>query len=345
MYVGIDTHKDTLAACVVDGSGRLLDQSQFGNHPGGLEALVAWLRRSDSDPVARVGIEGSANFGAGLTRRLRLDGVDVREVPAKLTGRERTRMRRPGKTDPTDALAIARVTAREEDLPPARGQGINDDLKVLVDAREELITARTAEANRLHADLAILLPGYGRGLRSLVGPANLLKAEELLDGLAGVRAAVARRRVGRIRAIDTEIEEISAELRDCLASTGTSLTGLHGVGPIVAARILGEVGDITRFPSRHHFAAGNGTAPIPIASGRTDRHRLNRGGNRRLNRAIHVVARTQAAWHPEAKEYVARKRAEGKTQSEAIRCLKRRLSDVIYRTLIADANSQQAPPA
>jgi len=107
---------------------------------------------------------------------------------------------------------------------------------------------------------------------------------------------------------------------------------------ITAARTIGEVGDIRRFPSKHHFAADNGTAPIPVASGRTDRYRLNRGGNRRLNRAIHVIARTQAAWYPEAKTYMEKKRAEGKTRAEALRCLKRRLSDIVYRTLLEDHN-------
>ena len=192
--------------------------------------------------------------------------IDVREVPAKLTGRERSRLRRPGKTDPTDALAIARITARDADLPPARRQGPHEDLKVLVDAREELVTARTAEANRLHADLSILLPGYTGQLRSLVHPDSVTMAAELLDASDGVRAGIARRRIVRLRRFDEEITDLTTEINHALGVVGTTLTEIHGVGVITAARIIGEVGDIRRFPSKHHFAADNGTAPIPVAS-------------------------------------------------------------------------------
>ena len=348
MFIGIDTHKDTLAVSCVDSTGREVAQRSFGNSPAGHAKLLAWTCSRNLD-IGRVGIEGSANFGAGVAHFLYAQGLDVREVPAKLTGRERTRLRRPGKTDPTDALAIARITARDPDLPPARRRGPHEDLKVLVDAREELVTARTAEANRLHADLSIMLPGYASHLRSLVQPDSVTKASQLLDGLEGVRAGVARRRIARLRRFEEEITDMTTEIAHALEVVGTTLIDIHGVGIITAARIIGEVGDVRRFPSKHHFAAGNGTAPIPVASGRTDRYRLNRGGNRRLNRAIHVIARTQAAWYPEAKAYMDKKRAEGKTRAEALRCLKRRLSDVVYRTLLDDheltINQAKATPA
>lgn len=341
MFIGVDTHKDTLAVSCVDAAGREVAQKAFANTPDGHVQLLSWML-SRAPHLDRVGIEGSANFGAGIAHFLYQHDIDVREVPAKLTGRERTRLRRPGKTDPTDALAIARVTARDPDLPPARRRGPQEDLKVLVDAREELVTARTAEANRLHADLSILLPGYAGQLRSLVHPDSVAKAGRLVKPLDGARAGVARRRVARLRRLDHEIAEMTEEIKQALTAVGTTLTTIHGVGVITAARIIGEVGDIGRFPSKHHFAAGNGTAPIPVASGRTDRHRLNRGGNRRLNRAMHVIARTQAAWYPEAKTYMEKKRAEGKTRAEALRCLKRRLSDTVYRTLRHDQEQNLA---
>ena len=337
MFVGIDTHKDTLAVSCVDSAGREVGRRTFTNTPAGHAKLLTWTRTLTPD-LGRVGIEGSANFGADVAHFLNDQEIDVREVPAKLTGRERTRLRRPGKTDPTDALAIARVTARDSDLPPARRRGPEEDLKVLVDAREELVRARTAEANRLHADLSIVLPGYAAQLRSLVHPDSVTKASQLLEAVEGVRAGVARRRIPRLRRFDEEITEMTTQIKQALEVVGTTLTDIHGVGVITAARIIGEVGDIRRFSSKHQFAAGNGTAPIPVASGRTDRHRLNRGGNRRLNRAIHVIARTQAAWYPEAKTYMDKKGAEGKTRAEALRCLKRRLSDIVYRTLLEDQN-------
>lgn len=209
---------------------------------------------------------------------------------------------------------------------------------MLVDAHEELITARTAEANRLHADLSILLPGYSRQIPNLIAGDALDAAHSLLADVGTTRGRIALRRIQRLRGLDDDIAEMTDEIKQAVAATKTSLTRIHGVGPITAARIIGEVGDIHRYPTKDHFAAGNGTAPIPVSSGRTDRHRLNRGGNRRLNRAIHVIARTQATWHPAAKAYVDKKRAEGKTRPEAIRCLKRQLSDVVYRALRDDAN-------
>jgi transposase len=139
----------------------------------------------------------------------------------------------------------------------------------------------------------------------------------------------------RLRELDAEIRQLTLQLTKLVTASRTRLTDLVGVGPILAARILGEVGDVARFPNANHFAAANGTAPIPVASGRTDRHRLNRGGNRRLNRAIHYVALTQATREPRAVAYLARKQAEGKTRREALRCLKRRLSTVIFKTLLA----------
>jgi transposase len=145
----------------------------------------------------------------------------------------------------------------------------------------------------------------------------------------------ARCRIARLRELDREIRDLACQLTRLVAASRTRLIDLVGVGPILAARILGEVGDIARFPDADHFAAANGTAPIPVASGRTDRHRLNRGGNRRLNRALHYVALTQATWEPRAVAYLARKQAEGKTRREALRCLKRRLSTVIFRILLA----------
>ena len=338
MFIGVDTHKDTLAVSCVDPAGQQVAQQTFANNPAGHAKLLSWAR-CHAPELDRIGIEGSANFGAGAAQFLYLDGIDVREVPAKLTGRERTRLRRPGKTDPTDALAIARITAREHDLPPARRSGPKEELKVLVDAREELVTARTAEANRLHADLSILLPDIPASSAAWCILTQSPRRPGCSNPSTVPAPGVARRRINRLRRLDREIVEMTSEIKQAVTDIGTSLTDIHGVGAITAARIIGEVGDIGRFPSKHHFAAGNGTAPIPVASGRTDRHRLNRGGNRRLNRAIHVIARTQAAWYPEAKAYMDKKRAEGKTRAEALRCLKRRLSDTVYRTLRQDQMS------
>jgi transposase len=336
VFCGVDSHKDTLAACLVDQTGRGLHTAEVPNTPAGHQRLAGWL--DQHGPVARVGIEGGANLGAGLARFLHDRGVEVREVPCALTVRERRRLRRPGKSDPTDALAIARICARDTDLPPARQAGRAEDLKVLSDYRDELLVSRTAEGNRLHADLAIVCPGYAQVCRRLTTERSLATAEQLLIEQPSVRAQVARRRIARLRELDGEICQLADQLTTLVAASRTRLVDLVGIGPILAARILGEVGDVARFPDADHFAAANGTAPIPVASGRTDRHRLNRGGNRRRNRAVHYVALTQATWEPRAIAYLARKQAEGKTKREALRCLKRRLSNVIFKTLLADPN-------
>jgi transposase len=337
VFCGIDSHKDTLAACLVDQTGRRLAAASFPNTPAGYRRLTGWL--TEHGPVTRVGVEGSANLGAALASFLHDQGVDVREVPGALTVRERRRLRRPGKSDPT----IARICARDSDLPPARQPGPATDLKVLSDYRDQLVVWRNAQANRLHADLAIVCPGYGRVCRRLTAERSLAAAEHLLAEQPSVRAQVARRRITRLRELDGEIRDLTKQLTRLVAASRTQLTDIVGIGPILAARILGEVGEVARFPDADHFAAANGTAPIPVASGRTDRHRLNRGGNRRLNRAVHYVALTQASWEPRAVAYLAGKQAEAKTRREALRCLKRRLSTIIFRALIAGPKPSPAP--
>jgi transposase len=151
-----------------------------------------------------------------------------------------------------------------------------------------------------------------------------------------LQTSLALKRLRRVREIDDELRDVERDLVEFVRQSGTSLVDIPGVGWLIAARILAEVGDVRRFRSQHHFASANGTAPIPASSGQTTRHRLNRGGNRRLNRAIHLIALTQARCDPRARAYVDRRRSEGKSRREAIRCLKRRLSDVVYRCLLND---------
>jgi transposase len=235
------------------------------------------------------------------------------------------------------------VTLREKLLPPLGRPQVADDLGVLVDFREELVLERTTAANRLHADLVVLCPGYNKQLRSLTTAVALTRVLRLLRGNTALRADVARRRVARLRELDRQIADMAATISRRVKATRTTLTAIPGVGALTAARILADVGDVRRYPSADHFASANGTAPIPASSGRTVRHRLNRGGNRRLNKALYFVALTQAHYHAPARAYLDRKRAQGKTGREALRCLKRRLSDVVFRALQADALAQAAP--
>lgn len=244
------------------------------------------------------------------------------------------------------------MTAREPVLPPVRlTVGPAADMRALLDYRDELIAERTALANRVHAELAGLLPGYQHQIGSLTTKARIHQALDLLAPITGsgaVRADLTRRRLERILAIDTEAGELRKTIAELVEDTGTTLTEEYGIGPLVAARFIAEVVDVRRYPTRDTFAAANGTAPIPASSGRTVRHRFNPGGNRQLNRALYTIAITQIRADTEGRRYYEAKRAQGKTRREALRCLKRRLSDVVYRRMRVDArtlNVTDAPEA
>ena len=333
--IGIDTHKDTLAACRVDDAGAVLDERTFSNDPAGHRAVLDWVR---VEPTI-VGIEGSASFGATLARFLVAAGLTVREVPPQLSHRERRYTRRAGKSDPGDALAIARVTLREADLPPVRVVDRSLELQQLMEARDDLVGEQTRVRNRLHADLRTLLPGYGAAAANLTATRHQRTVGRLLRPLRGVQAELARDRLVRVGRLTVEIDRLTRRIDERVA--GHPVLRMPGVGVLVAARFIADTGDIRRFRSPDALASLAGVAPIPASSGQTRHMRLNRGGNRRLNRALYTVAIVQAAHHPAARAYLARKRAEGKTGRDAIRALKRQLVRPIFRLLIEGTEDQR----
>lgn len=337
--IGIDTHKATLAVSAIDELGRELGSITVRNDPAGHRQLRRWA--AHRGPHRRFGIEGSGSFGAALAQDLIESGEIVFEVPATLTDRERRHLREPGKSDPGDALAIARVVLREQGLRRVSRPSLADDLKLIVIARDELVSERTRVANRLHADLLVLAPGYGDLIPNLVAARHLAALARLLSRRTSTRAQLARSRLTRVRAIDHEVAGLEARLAALLAASGSSLPRLPGIGVVVAAKLLGESGDVRQVRSSAAFAALAGASPIQASSGQTQRHRLNRGGNRQLNRALHLMALVQARTHAPARSYLERRRAEGKTWREAIRCLKRHLSDVVYRTMLHDLEAAQ----
>jgi transposase len=328
--VGLDTHKRMVAACALDEVGAVLAERIFGCDPDGIGELAAWA--ADLRPT-RIGVESSSSYGAPVARALAAAGLLVREVPPQLSRRERGRTRRAGKSDPGDALAIARVTLRESDLPPIRVEDRAEELGLLVDAREDLVAHQTRVRNRLHAHLVVLLPGYARAAARLVRRRELARIEAALAPLVGTRAELARGLLAEVRDLGVRADEL--ERRIAVAIAGHPLLGMPGVGVLTAARLVAETGDVRRFRSPDAFAMLAGVVPIPASSGETRRMRLNRGGNRRLNRAMYTIALAQSWHHPPARAYLERQRAAGKSWAEALRCLKHRISRRVFRLLQA----------
>ncbi len=332
--VGIDTHKASLAACAVDELGAPLAERTFPNSPAGHAMLADWI--GEVAPGALVGIEGSASYGAALARTLLAGGAIVREVPPQLSNRERGRTRRPGKSDPIDALAIARVAARERDLPPVRLSDRTVEIRLLVQAREDAISEAIRVRNRLHADLVILVPGYGEVIPNLLALRHRRRAAGLLRSHSGVQVELARARLARLHVLDREHRSLEARIGRLVGAH--PLLTLHGVGLITAAKIIAEAGDVRRFRSVDAFAMLAGVAPVPASSGQVQRMRLNRGGNRQLNRAFYTIAMVQAVRYPAARAFLERKRSEHKSPREAIRALKRQLVRPVFRLLVAGAS-------
>lgn len=210
-------------------------------------------------------------------------------------------------------------------------------LRLLTDYRDELGAEAGGLRNRLHADLSVLVPGYQAGKVRLASAVGRQRALSAVSAHPGVRSDLVHRRLRQLEALEDEMAELEECIERLVTERATALTTIIGVGALTAARILGRTGDPVRFRSAAAFAMACGVAPIPASSGYTRRHRLNRGGDRQLNRALHTVALVQSRSDPRAQAYIAHKRAEGKSYREAIRCLKRQLADIVYRALQAPA--------
>jgi transposase len=338
VIVGIDCHTRVHVAAAVDESGRLLDRMSAGAGVIELEQLVAWIASFDSGLVA---IEGARGFGLALTRRLLETEVDVIDVPTHLTARGRKASRRRGKDDSTDAVIIARLALQEPDLPRLRSSHLDADLKLLVDARDQVVAEGTRVRNRLHALLLAVAPGYRATTGQLSSRRALATARRLVlraRTTDPVRARLALAAIRRLQAIEPEARALERDIKTEVDSRQPrNLLSICGISTLVAGKLLGETHDVGRFATAAAFAARSGTAPLPASSGVTTRHRLNRGGNRQLNRALFTIAMVQARWEPRAIAYLERKRSEGKTPAEARRCLMRHLAGAVHRAMLLDA--------
>ena len=332
MFCGIDTHKRTHVACIVDSTGRARSERSFPNSSSGFSQLAAWLR---THQVARTGIEGSGSYGFALAQELVRLGIAVEDVPANRTSQARKSLARQGKDDPGDALAIARVVASGDPLVQIKTNELARDIRLVNEHRQRLVKDRTATINAIHAAMVILAPGTKIEIKT-----SRIGIQRCLDQITRdttVHADVTRDQIQHLITLNERIASASKRLKALIEKTESTLTSLPGVCENVAATIIGEVGDIRRYKTASQFAAANGTAPIPASSGSTQRMRLNRGGNRRLNNALYTMALVQYRFDPRAQAFIDKHRTQGKSFKEALRCLKRHLSNVIYKTMLQDA--------
>ena len=340
VIIGVDPHKLSATIEVVDQHEQLLGSGRFTTDRAGYAAMRKYAK---TWPERVWAVEGSNGAGRPLAQRLLEAGEHVVDVPAKLAARVRlfdTGHNR--KTDAHDAHSVAVVAVRTTTLRVLQLDGELEALRMLTDRREALTRRRVQTVDRLQALLAELLPGQAK--RDITtGQAKAMLASVRPRDIAGkTRRRIAAEELAELVAVEAKIKKATAELKAIVLARGSHLMDLHGVGPVVAARVLADVGDVTRFADRNRFASWTGTAPLDASSGEQNRHRLSRAGNRRMNHMIHIAAISQIRLDTDGRVYYRRKRAEGKKPLEAIRCLKRRISDAIYRQLLADANG---PPA
>jgi transposase len=340
IVLGADMHKrsHTIAA-VETATGELRGEKTVEVGVRGFGALVVWARGLDRERVWA--LEDCRHVSGSFERFLIERGERVVRVPTKLMADARRGGRQRGKSDSIDATAVARAALREglEGLPIAQLDGPELDLRLLVDHRERLVRQRVATNNTLQWSLHDLWPEL-----TLPGGALFSRkwctrvARRLARAQQTTRVRIARDELRRLRELSQAIKSLEAEIAQLVGKVAPQLLSEPGFGPLTAAKLVGEVAGAQRFASDAKLARSAGLAPIPVSSGNTNRHRLDRGGNRQINAAIHRVAVTRARCHPETRDYIARRRSEGKTNRDAIRCLKRHLIRRIWHLL-------QTPPA
>jgi transposase len=335
VIIGMDPHKRSATIEVMAGDETVLGGGRYPTDAAGYRSMLAVARRY---PERTWAVEGCSGIGRHIANRLLGDGETVLDVPPKLSARVRIFATGQGrKTDATDAHSVALVGTRMSGLRPVVDDEQLTVLRILVDRRRSLGEDHTRVVSQLHHLLLELIPGGAKKDLSAAQAKALLATVRPRDAAGKTRRRVAAELIGDLERIYARKKAANKELNELLAATGTTLTDLNGIGPSGAARLLVDVGDITRFPSKAHFASWNGTAPIDASSGDNVRHRLSRTGNRQINRTLHIMATVQLRNPTEGRAYYDRKKAAGKTSMEAMRCLKRRLSDIVYQQLLADA--------
>jgi transposase len=342
---GVDTHKDTHHAAVVLMNGRRLADAEFPATAAGHTDLLDWL--NSFGRLHAVGVEGTGSYGAGLARHLRNEQVKVVEVNRP----DRRQRATKGKSDPLDAYAAAdAVLAGRATAIPKAGDGIIESIRALHLVRTGAIKARTACINEMKAlvvtaptDLREQLPARS-ALKLAATCARLRPTTDLADPAQGVKAAL-RALARRYNALTTEISDADSQLAVLVKQARPDLLAIRGVGIETAAQLLATRGDNPdRLNSEAAFASLCGVSPVPASSGKTKRHRLNRGGDRQANRALYMIVITRMGHDAETRAYVERRTAEGLSKKEIIRCLKRYVAREIYKILTSPKIRNQDLP-
>jgi transposase len=346
IVIGVDAHKRThTCAAVAELTGREIAGRTVSARDTGLGSMLAWARELDR---ARVwAIEDCRHVTGRLERFLIARGERVVRVAPRLTGAARRGVREPGKSDPIDALAVARVAIREgvDTLPAAYLDPEALEIRQLSDHRERLVGQRTALINDLRWQLHDLDPSFEVPARRLILVRWQTRTAQVLDAMpASVKARIARDELARVRELTIAINALQAELSERVQAYRPRLLQMPGCGPLIAAKAIGETAGAERFPTASKFARITGTAPIPTSSGNRTRYRLDHGGNRQLNTTLHRIAITQLRIHPPARAYLDKKLAEGKSRREALRCLKRQLARALWHLLLPDQPAPPQPP-
>lgn len=340
VVIGMDPHKRSATIEVLDEREHVLMVRRYGTDKAGYAQM---LQAGRAFPDRVWAIEGCAGIGKHIAHRLVHDGETVFDVPPKLSARVRVFATGNGrKTDPVDAHSVAVAALRAPNLVQVQ---VDPDLVVmgmLADRRDELGRARTQTLNRLHRLLLELFPGGAKRFLSAQQARRLIATIKPRDIVGKTRRRLAVDLIGELEGIDKKIKTTEKDLKELVLARESTLMDLTGIGPAGAARLLADVGDIRRFADRDRFASWNGTAPLDASSGDQIRHRLSRAGNRRINRTLHIMAVVQLRRPTEGRAYFDGRRAAGKTSMEAMRSLKRRLSNVVFAQMVADQKGREA---
>lgn len=339
--LGTDAHKRSHTIVAADEQGRQVGQATVKATPEGHLRALRWASQW---PQRRWAVEDCRHLSRRLEADLLAAGERVVRVPPKLMAGARRGARTRGKSDPIDALAVARAALREPELPVAHLEGVERQVRLLTDHREDLVAERTRIQQRLRWHLHELEPGWELPAGALDRGVWLDAVQGRLAAHQGVVAEIAAELVARCRELTGRVNQLQRQLERLVAPLVPTLLDLDGCGALTAAKLVGETAGVGRFRSRAAFAMHNGTAPVPVWSGNRERHRLNRGGNRQLNTALHRIAVTQLRRPGPGRDYLQRRLAAGDTKTEAIRALRRRISDEVYRRLEADERQRRSQP-